>query len=483
MTLAAVVRVAGARFGPRPAFVDADGSVLTYAELDRLSDEVAAGLDASGLGIGDVVALTLASTSAYVIAYAAAAKIGAITAGVNPKLTPAEHTAIIVVADPALVLASADDVMALRRPSTLEPLDLTPDRATALVFTSGTTGAPRGALFLERQLAAATTIDTGDVWGDPSAPPTPMMAATEFAHVGFMTKLPWYLRTGSTTHLLARWRAADALALVAERRVTSIGGVSPQAALMLRVSDFDSYDLHCVQSLIMGGAASSPALVVEARQRFGAPYSIRYASTECGACGCGTPFDADDDEGLRTVGRPRNASITVQIRDDDLRPAAIGEVGEIWIKSPAVMHEYWRDPVATAASKVDGWVRMGDLGLIDARGNLRITGRTKEMYIRGGYNVFPAEIEAALADHPLVADVAVVPRPDDVMGEIGVAVIVVHDGVLPPTLPDLRSFLAGTIAAHKLPEALRIVAELPLTAMDKIDRRRLAAAEIQDAGH
>ena len=104
----------------------------------------------------------------------------------------------------------------------------------ALVFTSGTTGEPKGALFRNRQLAAVTRIDVADAWGDPAAEPTPMLAGTQFAHVGFTTKLPWYLRLGTTTHILGRWRAADALACIVEHRIPSIGGVAPQMALLLR---------------------------------------------------------------------------------------------------------------------------------------------------------------------------------------------------------------------------------------------------------
>ncbi|MEQ1787800.1 MAG: class I adenylate-forming enzyme family protein, partial [Acidimicrobiales bacterium] len=152
MTLAATVREAARRFGPRPAFVDPDGSRLSYAELHARSDEVAAGLLASGVGPGDVVLLTLPSDTAYVVAYAAVAKVGAITAGVNPRLAPPEQAAIAEVAGSVRTLATADEVHALRRPGTPAPPADDPDRPVALVFTSGTTGLPKGALFRERQL-------------------------------------------------------------------------------------------------------------------------------------------------------------------------------------------------------------------------------------------------------------------------------------------------------------------------------------------
>lgn len=474
MTLAATVRAAAARFGDRAAFVDPDGARVSYADLHARSDEVAAGLRAAGVGPGDVVLLRLPSDSAYVVAYAAAAKVGAIAAGVNPRLAPPEQDAVATVAEAALTIRSADDVEALRRADPVAPLDDDPDRPVALVFTSGTTGQPKGALFRDRELAAVTRIDVADAWGDPARAATPMLASTQFAHVGFMTKLPWYLRLGTTTHVLGRWRAADALACIAEHRIPSIGGVAPQIALLLR-EDVEAYDLDCVATLIVGGAASPPALVREARERFGAAYSIRYSSTESGGCGTGTAFDADDDEALFTVGRPRGG-IEVRLCDDGGHDAPAGEVGEVWLRTPTAMAAYWRDAEGTAATLVDGWLRTGDLGRLDERGNLRLAGRQKEMFIRGGYNVYPAEVESVLADHPAVAAVAVVARPDDVMGEVGVAVVVPREPEQPPSLDELRTFLEPKLARFKLPEALRLVEALPLTPMQKVDRRALAAA-------
>jgi acyl-CoA synthetase (AMP-forming)/AMP-acid ligase II len=475
LTLAATVREAGRRFGPRPAFVDPDGSRLSYATLDERSDAVAAGMAAAGVGADDVVLLALPSDSTYVVAYAAAAKVGAIAAGVNPRLAPPEQDAVAAVAGAALTLRAADDVEALRRHGRPPALDPDPERPVALVFTSGTTGQPKGALFRERQLAAITSVDVADAWGDAAAEPTPMLAGTQFAHVGFMTKLPWYLRLGTTTHVLARWRAADALACVAEHRIPSLGGVAPQIALLLR-EDLEAYDLDCLRTLIVGGAASPPALVREARTRLGAAYSIRYSSTESGGCGTGTAFDADDDEALFTVGRPRGG-IEVGIRDDESSPLPDGEVGEVWLRSPTSMAEYWRDPEGTDDALVGGWLRTGDLGLIDDRGLLRLAGRLKEVFIRGGYNVYPAEVESVLADHPSVAEVVVVPRPDDVMGELGIAVVVPADPAHPPTQDDLRAFVEPKLARYKLPEGLRLVDALPLTPMQKVDRGRLAEHE------
>ena len=243
VTLAATVRRGRrARSGRGPRSSIPTAAALSYAELDQRSDEVAAGLRAEGIGPGDVVLLRLPSDSAYVVAYAAAAKVGAITAGVNPRLAPPEQAAVAAAAGGALDARHrrpGRGAAAARRRS--PPLDDDPERPVALVFTSGTTGEPKGALFRNRQLAAVTRIDVADAWGDPAAEPTPMLAGTQFAHIGFMTKLPWYLRLGTTTHILGRWRAADALALhrraphpVARRRGAADGAAAARGPRGLR---------------------------------------------------------------------------------------------------------------------------------------------------------------------------------------------------------------------------------------------------------
>jgi acyl-CoA synthetase (AMP-forming)/AMP-acid ligase II len=144
------------------------------------------------------------------------------------------------------------------------------------------------------------------------------------------------------------------------------------------------------------------------------------------------------------------------------------------------MSGYWHDDEQTAAAfTADGFVRTGDLGWVDDRGRLRLVGRSKEMYVRGGYNVYPVEVEAVLSTHPDVAAIAIVPRPDDVMGEIGVAVVVPRDASRPPVLDELRAYARDHVAGYKLPEALVVRTDLPLTAGEKIDRRALVA-ELSD---
>jgi acyl-CoA synthetase (AMP-forming)/AMP-acid ligase II len=467
--IAGIVREAARRFRDRVAIVAPDGEA-TYLDLYHRSEAAAVVLHSQGVGEGDVVALDMPSSLAYVVAYLASARLGAITTGINPRFGPLERERVIERAQPKVVLTEAIEA---------ETTDLQPpkvgvdrNRPVTIVFTSGTTGEAKGAVFRNRELAAITMFDSGGVWGNGG----PMLSSTELCHVGFMTKFPWYLRAGSRIHMLEKWRATDALRTVCEQQMTSVGGIGAQIALMLRLENFDDYDTSSVKAIIVGGGPSPAPLIEEARRRFGAAYSVRYSSTESGGVGTLTAFDAPDEEALHTVGRPREG-IDLTVRDDRGNAVPDGEVGEVTLRSPAMMFEYWRDPEATAAALRDGWLYTQDLGYIDERGCLRLAGRSKEMFIRGGYNVYPLEVEAVLSSHPGVAHVAVIPRPDTVMGEIGVAVVVPMDPARPPTLEDLRSIASGQLAPYKLPEAIRLVDELPYTGMQKIDRRMLIEEE------
>src|SRR5437879_513202 len=242
---------ASERFGDDAAFATPDGWPLTFRDLDRLSDEAAVGLRRRGVGEGDVVVLSLPSVVDYVVAYAAAAKVGAVTAGLNSSLAAPERRRLVELAEPKLVLATtelhdcvpddvptevvveadhADAILRELRVAGETPPTLAgdPDRPVAVVFTSGTTGIPKGAVFTDRQLAAIVEMDTAGRWGGG----TDQLSSTLFPHIGFMTKLPWYLRTGTTTHLLKKWRAAEVLQIVDKYRMASIAAVAPQVALM-----------------------------------------------------------------------------------------------------------------------------------------------------------------------------------------------------------------------------------------------------------
>jgi acyl-CoA synthetase (AMP-forming)/AMP-acid ligase II len=487
--LAATVTEAASRWGDTTFLVAPTGWALSYRSLDRISDEVAAGLAARGVGEGDVVALVLPSIPEHVIAYAAIAKLGAITAGINARLTATERATVIDRADPLLVISTpelapdhpevivitpaVDDGHALAVLRVVEGgiprLEPNPDRPVAIVFTSGTTGAPKGALFCERQLSFICETDTGGSWGGGGH----SLSATSLAHLGPTTKLPGNLRRGGTVHLVDRWRAKDALRLTEEYAMGSIAGIPTQLALMLRDPDLDTRDLSSVKAIIIGGGPATPALVREARARIGAPLATRYSCTEAGI-GLGTSLSDDPIDAEVSVGRP-HGGVELALRDPETGDdVAAGDTGEVCLRSPAVMSRYWRDPEATrGAFWPDGYVRTGDLGHLDHEGRLKLVGRAREMYVRGGYNVFPMEVEEVLSTHPSVEAITVIGIEDDVMGEIGVAVIVLRIGADAPSLTDLREHGAGRLARHKLPEHLVVIDSLPLTAMEKVDRRAL----------
>ena len=339
-------------------------------------------------------------------------------AGINPRLTPNEIagclavlTADLIVADSSLWGGEKDDETpvvpmtpsqaptsvggTLRNVGGVAAVDADDDRPVCICFTSGSTGAPKGAWFTDRQLKAVAEVDSGGAWGQGGHG----IASTQFAHVGFMTKLPWLLASGQTTHLLERWSAGPVLQLIATHEMAAVNGVAPQIALMVGHPLARELDFSSVQAIVAGGGASPPELVTSAREAFGAPYSIRYSSSESGGIGLASSISATDDQALHSVGRPRHR-VRAEIRADDLSVNPPGKVDELWLSSPTVMSGYWRDDAATNLTLVDGWLRTGDLASMDDSGLIRLAGRLKEMYIRGGYNVYPVEIETVLAGHP-----------------------------------------------------------------------------------
>lgn len=473
------LREAAERFGDSIAYVAPRNWPLSYRDLDRVTDEMAVGLRRRGVREGDVVNLVFPPGVEYLVSYLATAKVGAITAGVNDRLAAPERARIIEIADPVLVMGAAEYAPAealsqlfadLRVHGEAPPaLPDDPERAVAIVFTSGTTGAPKGALFGNRQLQFITDTDVGANWGTGGR----SYNGTSCATLGFMSKLPGNLRRGGTSFIMERWSARATLELMAREKMSSVGGVPTQIALMLRDPDFDSYDLSSVRSIIVGGAPLTPSLAEEARARFHAPLATRYACTESGL-GLGTALDASEEDAVVSVGHPL-PGVELALLDPDDHEVPRGEVGAVCLRSPAAMKGYWRDPETTrAAFTDDGFVRTGDLGWVDDQGRLHLVGRQKEMYVRGGYNVYPVEVEAVLSNAPDVAAVAIATRPDDVMGEVGVACVVARDPEHPPTLESLRAFAADDLAHHKLPEAIVVVDALPLTAAEKVDRRALA---------
>ena len=487
--LHSVIKSVSATHGENVAYVSPDGKEITYNELDVISDEMAVWLTNEGISEGSVVGLSLPSCIEYIVSYLALAKVGAITAGINPRFTSLERSKTLGTLNPNLVItAKGHDggVGDQYRKTTIklnetefirsqrvtggspELLEDDDERPVCICFTSGSSGSPKGALFTNRQLRAISELDAGGSWGGGGH----RYASTEFAHVGVMTKLPWLLATAGTTHLIHKWNAREILQLIHEFKMSSVSAIAPQVALMLKQDGIEDLDFSSVKAIVTGGAYASVNLIKKGREIFGAPWSVRYSSTESGGIGLGTSLTADDYEALHTIGRPREG-VKAKICDSSGSELSNGEVGEIWISSPAVMSCYWNDPEETAKVFDQQWLKTGDLAYQTPEGYFILAGRTTEMYIRGGYNVYPLEVEGIFSEHPSIAEVVIIPRPDDIMGEIGVAVIVLEDGCSPITIDDLRSFGADKLAAYKLPEKVIHVESIPRNTTDKIDRRKL----------
>jgi acyl-CoA synthetase (AMP-forming)/AMP-acid ligase II len=455
----------------RDAYVE-PGRRMTYADWDRAADGVASWLRDRGVGAGDVVALSIPSSIEYAVCYQAAMRLRAIATGINPRLGPTEVGHIVAQAEPRVIvreddLADVRDAFTLAPPSRLPAAK--PDDPVAIVWTSGTTGLPKGAVFDHENLAAVA-VGAGPL-GEPF---DRRLSPLPFAHVGYMTR-PWEeIEKVITTVIPATpWRAADTLALMARERVTVGQGVPTQWRLMLDAPAFATTDLSALRIAGTGAAVVPPELVREMEERLGCPVVIGYTSTEA-AITTGTVPGDEPEVIARTVGRPR-VNVEVEVVGDDGATCPAGAVGRVRCRSGAVMRGYWRDPARTAeVLDADGWLHTGDLGSFDDRGYLTLVGRRSEMYIRGGYNVYPAEVERVLSEHPAVAAVAVVGLPDPVLGEIGAAFVVAAAGAT-PDLPALRAHVAARLADYKAPDRLLLVEALPVTAMGKVDKRALAA--------
>lgn len=420
-----------------------------------------------------MVALLLDSGVSYAVAYLGAAKIGAVTAGINPRFGSREIAHIVASSGASLVVADRevprgaraahpDDLVA--SPGDVPRAPAHADDPVAIVYTSGTTGMPKGATYTAGAIEAVRRIESAL---DPEPHPKGLQG-TPMAHMGYMTKIASTIDRVTTTVMMERWSARAALEAIERERLTHVGGVPTQLALMLMDPEFPNFDLSSLRSLLMGGAPAAPDLVRRVRQGFGVPVLVRYSCTEL-ALGCGTRPGDPDRVVAQTVGRP--------LPEVDLRIVSqVGEgVGEVCIRSPAMMSGYWRDEAATRESiDAHGWFHTGDLGRLEGAGNLVLAGRAKEMYIRGGYNVYPVEVEAVLREHPKVGLAAVIGLPDPVLGERGLALVVPAVPGDPPEAEDLRRFVAERLADYKVPDLVEVREALPLTAMFKVDKRALA---------
>jgi len=457
-----------ARATPDRVAVDFDGSLTTYAQLDRRSDELSA-----SLSHGEVVSTLTGNSVEHIALFFACAKVGAILHPISWRLAPAEvayqlddaGADVFVVEDEQRELAAAALALAVVAPAqTLTaarrgapgdgPAD---DDGLLLIYTSGTTGKPKGALLTHANCFwtnVSFDLATG-IAGDDVA-----LAFLPQFHVGGWNVQPllsWW--KGARIILERAFDPSRALRLVEEKRVTTLMGVPANYLFMAQDPGFAAADLSSLRRAVVGGAPM-PVPLIEAWRERGIEIIQGYGLTEASPnVLCLPPEDAMRKIG--SAGKPY-PFVDVDVSDD----------GELLVRGPNVFPGYWRNPEASAIALADGWLHTGDVVERDDEGYFWIKGRLKEMFISGGENVYPAEIESVLHEHPHVSDAAVVGVPDERWGEVGAAYVVTDGGV---TTDELIAFCRERLASFKVPKSVRVVHELPRNSMGKIQKSELSA--------
>jgi acyl-CoA synthetase (AMP-forming)/AMP-acid ligase II len=471
------------------AYVEGD-TRISFSQWVQRADSLAAVLADGGVRAGAVVALLLPSSIDFAVGYAAAARLGAVATGINTRLGPNEITAILGKCEPAALLFDGDtDPVppgARRPPLVLSRAEVQgaalagharpdgvrtkPDDPVCIVWTSGTTGMPKGAWFDHRALQASARMS-----GILSAPFDRRSMPLPFAHAGYMNKVWDQLDFVITCVLMPRvWSAEAMLELLVGERITGGQGVPTQWTKVVELPELETADLSSLRLASTGSAPVSPELANKMRTRLGCPVVVRYACTESSTITGTDPSDPDEVL-LHTVGRPL-PGVELMLVDASRREVPKGETGIIRIRTRCQMRGYWNDPDRTAETlSPDGWILTGDLGRMRADGNVELCGRVTEMYIRGGYNVYPLEVENVLALHPGVERVAVLGVPAPVIGEIGVAFVAAIDPASPPSAEELQDWCRAHLADYKTPDRVEFLPELPITAMLKVDKAALSA--------
>jgi long-chain acyl-CoA synthetase len=465
-----------------PALVEGE-RVVSYAELEGLAAEAASGLAKLGIAPGDRVAIASHNDVAFVTAYLGVLWAGAVAVPLNPLAPGSVLTAQTrrVGADRLLCGSGTEDLLGLAGAVAIADL-LGGGRVAAeaerddaelavLLFTSGTAGAPRAAMLTHGNLEAnigqvqehpGLRVGTDDVG----------LGALPFFHVfGLNVALGVGLQAGACTVLLDHFDAARAVELVRVHGVTILAGVPTMFDSILELPDqlASPASFSSVRRAVSGAAELPLALAEAFRERFGVTIHEGYGLTEAAPIVSTTAVEHAPRFG--SIGPPL-PGIEVRLVGDDGEDVVAGDPGEIWVRGPNVFAGYWDDPEATARVLVDGWLRTGDVAVVDDEGFLSLVDRKKDLIIVSGFNVFPAEVEDALLAHDGIADAAVVGVPHPRTGEAVAAWVVPEPGAT-LTVDGVREHAARHLARYKVPATVEIVPELPRNEAGKLLRREL----------
>ncbi|AJF69297.1 long-chain-fatty-acid--CoA ligase [Streptomyces vietnamensis] len=466
--------------------------VITYAELDERSARAAALLSSEGVRPGDRVALMLPNVPEFVVLYYGILRAGAVVVPMNPLLKTRETE--FHLADSGAVRlfewhqapgegaqgAAAAGVRhtaveptafaeALGRYEPLPEVADTDDEDMAvLLYTSGTTGRPKGAVLSHAGLRHNTEVNSVHI--QEMTPEDVVVGCLPLFHIfGQICTMSAAVRSGASLVLIPRFEPGAVLAAIARERATVFEGVPTMyAALLQHPSDAD---VSTLRMCISGGASLPVEILHGFERRFGCPVLEGFGMSETSPV---VTFNHPD--------RPRKAGsigtpirdVEVRLLDDKGQDVARGEIGELAVRGPNLMKGYWNRPEETEAAIPDGWLRSGDLARADEDGYLYIVDRKKDMIIRGGYNVYPREIEEVLHEHPAVALAAVVGLPHPELGEeVAAAIVLRPAGEATPD--ELREYVKERVAAYKYPRRVWLVDALPLGPSGKILKREITA--------
>ena len=491
-----------ARFPERRAFVW-DGGSLTYAGARSLIGRLQAAMAAAGLAKGRTVAFLSANSAETWCAGVAALGLGLVATWLHPVGSLGDHLEVIedseasvLIVDPkthaarggelaaraadrlatVLTMGPADfgrDLLMLAdKAGEASPVDLASADDYAIInYTGGTTGKSKGAIRRHRSTAASTLAIAADF----EFPATPRyLAAAPITHVSG-TKVTPSLMKGGTIHLLKGFEPEKFLATIEREKINFTLMVPTMIYVMLDHPRLDSTDLSSLELILYGASPMSPSRLVEGLERIGPVFSQLYGQTECYPVSVlrKADHDARRPELFASCGFPI-ASCSVSLRGDDNEEVAPGEAGEICVRAPHAMEQYWKRPEQTAETFKGGWLHTGDIARADERGYLYIVDRKKDMIVSGGFNIFPREIEDVLSAHPDVAMVAVIGVPHEKWGEAVAALVVTRPGTA-PSPEALMQLVKDRKGGTHAPKQVEFVDSLPLTAVGKVDKKVLRA--------
>jgi long-chain acyl-CoA synthetase len=490
MNLAAVL-LARASAGPGAPALRTDAGTVTHDDLAARSARLAA-LALGDLAPGTRVALVAGNSVAFVVAYLAVLRAGLVAVPLDPSAPASELRRALATVEASLVIASepyrahdglADhDVVTLDAQGVATTADLglpepaiatvAPDDPAVLLFTSGTAGAPKPAILTHGSLGA----NLAQVQRHPGLalrPDDVGLGLLPFFHVfGLNVVLGLPLAAGASLALVERFDPAGSLALVRQERVTVVAGVPAVYAAWLDLPEAAApRDSFATVRLAVSGAAALPGETADAmRTRFGVDVHEGYGLTEASPIVTTSAVGGAARAG--SIGPPL-PGVEVTLKDIDGTDVLAGDPGEIWVRGPNVFAGYWHDPAATErVVDAAGWLHTGDLAVADDDGWLRLVDRAKDLIIVSGFNVYPAEVEEAIVEHPDVAEAAVVGVPDARSGEAVVAFVVPCAGAK-PTATHLLAHLRKRLARYKLPARIEFVDALPHSFAGKVPRRAL----------